>query len=35
VARRSAARWVRQPGFRAMVLIVLGAILYLVLYRSS
>jgi len=35
VARRSAARWVRQPGFWLMVLIALAAILYLLLHRSS
>ena len=35
VARRSAARWVRQPGFWGMALIALVAILYLLLRRSS
>jgi carbon monoxide dehydrogenase subunit G len=35
VARRSAARWVRHPGFWAMALIVLSVIVYLLLQRSS
>ncbi len=35
VARRSAARWARRPGFWAVALIALGAILYLLLHRSS
>jgi uncharacterized protein len=35
VARRSAARWVRQPAFWAVSLLVLGVVLYLLLHRSS
>jgi hypothetical protein len=35
VARRSAARWARQPAFWVVVLAVLGAVLYLSLHRSS
>ena len=35
VARRSAARWVRQPAFWAVTLLVLGAVLYAVFHRSS
>ncbi|MGZ6134626.1 MAG: SRPBCC family protein [Myxococcaceae bacterium] len=35
VARRSAARWARQPGFWVVVLAVLAAAFYLLLHRSS
>lgn len=35
VARRSAARWARRPGFWVMVLLILAGILYLLLHRSS
>ena len=34
VARRSAARWVRQPRFWLLILLI-AAGLYLLLYRSS
>lgn len=35
VARRSAARWARRPGFWVIVLLILAGILYLLLHRSS
>ena len=35
VARRSAARWARQPTFWAVALLILGGVLYLLLHRSS
>lgn len=35
VARRSAARWARQPGFWVVVLAALAAVLYQLLHRSS
>jgi carbon monoxide dehydrogenase subunit G len=35
VARRSAARWARQPAFWAVALLILGGVVYLLLHRSS
>jgi len=35
VARRSAARWARQPTFWAVALLILGGVLYLLIHRSS
>jgi hypothetical protein len=35
VARRSAARWARQPAFWVLTLLILAGVLYLLLHRSS
>jgi len=35
VARRSAARWARQPAFWAVTLLILAGVVYLLLHRSS